>query len=133
MKFLGILGFVSALRVPVGDFLFEKQKILDKFRFPRNSLNQGIRPEMPRRLGDVSRVVSPGGKFVFELGSYESSWLVHELKTALQIVGGFIENVFVFNTPIKVHVNHGNYYKNVGVRGKDKRPSVIGKYLRNDD
>ncbi|KAJ9059538.1 hypothetical protein DSO57_1001080 [Entomophthora muscae] len=126
MKFLWILGFVSALRVPVGDFLFEKQKILDKFRFPRNSRNQGIRPEMPRHLGNVSRVVSPGGKFVFELGSGESPQQVHELKTALQIASGFIENGLLFNTQIKVHVNHGNYYAGVGVQGKYQPPSKIG-------
>ncbi|KAJ9073176.1 hypothetical protein DSO57_1019225 [Entomophthora muscae] len=133
MKILWILGFVSALRVPVGDFLFEKQKILDKFRFPRNSRNQGIRPEMPRQLGNVKKIVSPGGKFVFELGSYESPWLVHEFKTALQIAGGFIENVLVFNTPIKVQVNHGNYYENGGIKGKDKAPYTEGNYLINND
>ncbi|KAJ9076558.1 hypothetical protein DSO57_1024976 [Entomophthora muscae] len=133
MKFLWILECAAALRVPVGDFLFEKQKILDTFRFPRNAQNQRIWPEMPRQQGKVSRVVSPGGKFVFELGSYESPWLVHELKTALQVAGGFIENVLVFNTPIKVQVNHGNYYENGGIWGKDQVPSTAGNYLINHD
>ncbi|KAJ9072106.1 hypothetical protein DSO57_1030561 [Entomophthora muscae] len=129
MKFLWGLVCVSALRMPVGDLLFEKQKILDKFRFPRNSWNQGVRPEMPRKLGRLKKIVSPGGKFVFDLESYESPLLVHELEVSLQIASGFIENALVFNTPIKVQANQGNTCVRQGVCRKVRSSVRGGSYL----
>ncbi|KAJ9075587.1 hypothetical protein DSO57_1034645 [Entomophthora muscae] len=96
-----ILVFVNGLRMP-DDPLFLKQQALDKFRF-------SIRPELPRGLGPVTTVVSPGGKFIFEVRSHDTIKKVDRFKSTLQITAGYFENAFSFARPITIQVDYGSY------------------------
>ncbi|KAJ9061280.1 hypothetical protein DSO57_1022194 [Entomophthora muscae] len=100
----------------------DRQKILNKFRFPLNNEGQPIVEKLKHVRGELLAVKSPGGKILFDFGSNKRS--VKRVIAALQIAGGFIENAISFNKTVKVHVGHGDYCGADGTCKQDNYESL---------
>lgn len=109
------LGLTLTLAGVLGSPSGDKQRVLDRFRFPHDCYGRPVRTD-PEVVGrHLSRVVSPAGKFLFEVGSFKGEDEVGRLVVALQIAAGFLENAIAFRNQIRVQVNHADYCVNGGV------------------